>query len=294
MKKQDTLYIAISKDKQIHGYICSIPDTVRELQQRHSLSMVSSAVFARALTAGVLLGGNLKNKNDSLAIKWNCTGPVGSIYVESTYAGTVRGMVDDPALQPVEESITDGELVLEPYLGFGEIVVTRKTGDNRPPYYSVSPIESGEIANDISLYLRQSLQIDSALRLGLAITPANEISVCGGLLLQAYPGASDKSIQKMYDAFSAIDSFTNVLERKYDNNTIMQDILEEFDLEIIGSRPISFSCSCSSDSISSILKSLPQEDFIRFIRDDGTVSALCEYCSEEYVFSPESLEQIRQ
>ena len=197
----DFLITTISKTKNIHGYYARVKSSLTDAQNKHKMNIISTTIFSRAMIATTLLSGNLKNKKDYLSILWNCTGPVNKIFCEATHEGNIRGYIENTDLQFIKESTYDNNIKAEPYIGFGEIIVSRNSFDNRPPYNSVVVIETGEIAQDISLYLDQALQIQSALKIGFSVNNSNEIETAGGILFMALPGASESELMDIYHAF---------------------------------------------------------------------------------------------
>ncbi len=130
--------------------------------------------MARAVTSVILLSGNLKNDTDVLSMQWKCRGLAHGIFVEARGNGTVRGYIEETNLPLLDGSIKDGTLLANEYIGLGEII-TNRYAKNGKPYSSVTLIESGEIAEDVAIYLNQSLQIDSTINIGSSINGNNDI-----------------------------------------------------------------------------------------------------------------------
>lgn len=281
----DRIINAMTKSKNIQGFIALTRDSVKAGASGHKMNIISECIFARALTAGVLLGGNLKNEGDKLILSWNCTGPAKKIVIETSSNGEVRGFIEDNNLQLIEKSIDGGTILSEPYIGFGDITVSRYSGLNAEPYHSVSVIESGEIAHDIAVYLDQSLQIQSCINIGLDIAVDGEPNVCGGMLLMAMPGATEDEIKQLFDKFNSIPSFTTLL--KCDGMTedeMIKALLDRFGMEQVFEKPVSFRCHCDSASIGKMLESMTDEMRNEYKDADGHIRAVCQYCGKEYKF----------
>jgi molecular chaperone Hsp33 len=69
---------------------------------------------------------------------------------------------------------------------------------------------------------------------------------------------------------------------------LLYRLFHERGVRVFRSADVVAKCSCSRDSVSSMLRSFPQED-----RDDmvenGTISVTCEFCNETYVFDPDDV-----
>ncbi len=285
----DKLITLISKNGKINGYICTLRGVIDEVGESQGLNLISKAVFARALSAAVLLSGSLKSDSDMLTLKWECTGPVGAITVQVNGKGIMRGNIKNRSLSLIESSIDSEGFRTEPYMGFGEFVVSRKLFNSNRDYNSVGVIETGEIAEDITRFLSDSMQIDSGLKLGLDISPDNKTTAAGGILLMAMPGASDQDIDKIEAVIDNLNSVTRILS-VLDKNTIKK-FADDNDLIVVGERSISFECGCNADKIKSVMKQLSYEEFTHYITDEGIISAVCEFCNKKYDFTPEEIRQ---
>ena len=106
----DKLITAMTVSKNIHGYIALTRDTASRGANGHKMNAISSCIFARAITAGILLSGVLKNSQDKLVLSWDCTGPVKKILVETGANGEARGFVENTNLELIDRSV-EGEKI---------------------------------------------------------------------------------------------------------------------------------------------------------------------------------------
>lgn len=285
----DKLYILLSKNKKVSGYLCHINETAKKVKEIHNYNIIANAILLRAIASTVLVSGNLKNKNDELIFKWQCTGPIKSIVVEVDYEGRTMAYVGNPNLEYIEGSIVNGSIKAEEYIGFGELVVMRRAYDGRAPYVSVTVLESGEIAHDVSVFLNQSLQVECAMKLALSLNKNNEVEVCGGILLMAFPDATDEEINEIYKKFNSFGSLTDLFKQTDPDNFI--SLLDKFDMELIATRNIRYECNCNKNKILNFLVGLNQNEFTNYIMEDGKISATCEFCNREYIFTPLEIEE---
>ena len=126
----DRIINAMTKSKNIQGFIALTRDSVKAGAAGHKMNIISECIFARALTAGVLLGGNLKNEGDKLILSWNCTGPAKKIVIEASSNGEVRGFIEGvEVLGFKEDAYGRFQMGQIPSHADGDHYVSRKSGD---------------------------------------------------------------------------------------------------------------------------------------------------------------------
>ena len=162
---KDYLVRGIGEEGQFRVFAATTTDLVEEARRRHDTWPVASAALGRALTAGLLLGANLKG-DDLLTLRILGDGPVGAILVTANASGEVRGYLQEPHVDlPCRE---DGKLPVGSAVGKGFLYITRDLGLKEPFTGSVELV-SGEIGEDVAQYLLTSEQTPSAVALGVLV-----------------------------------------------------------------------------------------------------------------------------
>lgn len=92
---EDYLVRGIGEDGKFRVFAATTTNLVEEARKRHDTWPVASAALGRALTAGLLLGANLKGE-DLITLRVFGDGPLGAIVVTANTAGEVRGYVQGP------------------------------------------------------------------------------------------------------------------------------------------------------------------------------------------------------
>lgn len=69
----------------------------------------------------------------------------------------------------------------------GTLAVVRTQPLSPQPYTGTVEITSGEIAEDLAVYMSESEQTNSAVALGVQIGGAGEVTAAGGYLIQVCP-----------------------------------------------------------------------------------------------------------
>jgi len=140
---------------------------VEEAKQRHKLSYVATAALGRAMSSGLLLASSMKKEGSRVNIRIKGNGLLGGLMVDAGLDGTVRGYVENPAVELPPNP--QGKLDVGGAVGKeGFLYVVRDVGYGYN-YSSTVELISGEVGEDIANYLMTSEQTPSALLVGVFV-----------------------------------------------------------------------------------------------------------------------------
>ena len=277
---------AVAAEDMVKIAVISAADIVEEARTVHGLSATASAALGRALLGASLLGNAMKGERDTLTLRLNGGGPVGSVVAVSDSAGNVRGYVDEPKADLPTRS--DGKLDVGGLVGRdGTLTVSRDLGMKEPYIGSVSLI-SGEIAEDLTAYLVESEQVPSACGLGVLVGTDHHILAGGGFLVQLLPGAPEELIQKIEDNIFMMDQLTTILHED-GAEEVLHQILRGLDPQILDTDEVLYRCYCSRERIEAALRSAGNETLQELAGEDPPTEVSCQFCGKQYLFTPEEL-----
>ena len=259
--------------------------TVEEARHRHDLWPVATAALGRTMTGALLMAGDFKNE-ENVSIRLKGDGPLGVVHVDAFSDATVRGYVDHPHVDiPLKRA---GKLDVGGAVGHnGEVQVTRFT-KLRQDYTSQSPLQSGEVAEDLAYYLYISEQIPATISLGVLVGTDNTVSVAGGFLVQTLPDATDEALAKVEANINALGPITTYLSEHPDGEGLVERVLDGLTVQEVYNAPVRFQCTCSRERFEQVLMTLSDTDK-RDLLEDETTELVCHYCNNAYHFSRDEL-----
>lgn len=286
----DYLIKAIDELGRIRIYVAKSTNLVEKARKTHNTSPTATAALGRTLTAGVIMGAMMKNDNDVLTLKISGDGPAGNIFVVARNNGIIKGYIDNPMADvPSRE---DGKLDVGTLVGRNGTITTIMDLGLKEPYVGQSNLVSGEIAEDIANYYAFSEQQPSAVSLGVLVDKDISCRAAGGFIIQLLPGVLDEDIDKIENRLASIDSISTLIDKGMNPEDILDEILGDFNMQIVDNICIEFKCDCSRDKIEKVIISLGKKEISDIIEEDGSAEVMCHFCNSKYIFNREQLNEI--
>lgn len=259
---------------------------VQEAKNIHNLSQTATASLGRALTAGIMLSSELKGENEKLSITINGGGPLGKITVAGMYGGHMRGTVDNKHIElPIRE---DGKLNVGKAVGRDGYITVIKDLGLKEPYIGKCELVSGEIAEDITMYLLRSEQRPSSVALGVLVKGDTVLSA-GGIICEILPNCPDEIITVVEDIVTNFTNISQLLAEKSPRE-IIDYYFGHFEIEYFDDLYPTYKCNCSRERSDKILISVGKKDLMEIVNEDGKITLECEFCDKKYNYSKEDVE----
>lgn len=273
---------------------------VQNAQNIHNMSATGIAAFGRLLTAGAIMGTNLKGE-DLLTLRIDSEGPIKQMVVTATSSGDVKGYVAYPEEDlPLKEN---GHPDVAGLVGAGTLRVIKDMGlRNADPYMGISNLQTGEIAEDLAYYYFTSEQTPTVIALGVSINKDMSVKSAGGYMIQLMPDSDDAFIDKLEEKIKNIRTITELLEGGMDPLRIAKLIYEDINSEnhddliekykILEENTVNYKCDCNKDKFYKGLITLGKDEINHILEHDHQIEAECHFCKTKYVFIEEDFKEI--
>lgn len=285
----DYIVRAMAANQQIRAFAAVTRDVVETARKAHNTSPVATAALGRLLTGGAMMGVMMKGEKDILTLQIQAGGPLKGITVTADSKGRVKGYVGNPDVCIPANS--KGKLDVAGAVGVGFMNVIKDMG-MKEPYMGQVALQTSEIAEDLTYYFATSEQVPSAVGLGVLMNKDNTVRQAGGFIVQVMPFAEESTIDKLEKNVQNISSVTNLLEEGHTPESLLEKVLEGFDIEISDHIPTEFYCNCSKKRVEKALISIGRKDLNEMIQEGKDVELNCHFCNTNYVFSVEELKEI--
>jgi molecular chaperone Hsp33 len=283
METQDRIIQGMAVEGHFRVLAAQTTTAVETAREILDLSPVGAEALGRAMTGALLLARLLAKdvRNQYVTLRFEGDGPLGTVIADGTISGGVRGYVENPAPQHA--------LDVESAIGNGSLTVIRGTPPAGKPYTSQILLGGTGIATDLTRYLMRSEQIASAVMLGV-LNRRDGVAAAGGIVIQAFPGATDEAIQAIETRVRTAPPLSTLLE-KMEIEDVVATILHGADYKQIDagySVPVAYTCQCTRERALAPLALLGQEE-IREMIDEGGTEVTCQFCGRKYRFGADEL-----
>ncbi|MBP3983066.1 Hsp33 family molecular chaperone HslO [Pseudoxanthomonas helianthi] len=264
----------------VRGVHVQLGQSWREILAHGDYPATARELLGQATAAAALFTGHTK-VGGRLSVQLRAGGPLRTLFAECTAAGTVRGIVqcDEDAEIPRDLTRQGDDALLA-------ITIENPGLDPREPqrYQSLVALQSPTLAEAFEDYFRQSEQLPTRLLLATGGENAT------GLMLQKLPG--DEGDADGWNRVGALfDTLAEAELLATPAATLLHRLFHEDGVELLGSKPLAFACSCSRARVEAMLRSLGVDE-ARAATADGVAEVRCEFCGQQYRFSPAEIEEL--
>ncbi len=291
----------------VRGRAVQLGPLVNTILARHEYPAPVARLLAEAMVLTVLIGTSLKFQG-KFTVQTKSNGPVDLLVVDFSTPEDVRAYArfDEDALAA---AVADGRTSPEALLGEGILAFTIDQGNFMQPYQGIVPLDGTSLEEIAGVYFRQSEQIPTRVRLGVAeFFDRDEEGHprrgwrAGGLMAQFLPEAPERMRQPDLHGgdgddgeyvFSEDDAWSEaqVLVDTVDADELTDPqigierllfrLFHERGVRVYQPQPVFDRCSCSREKVKGVLKSFSDEE-IEQSQEDGAITVTCEFCSTTY------------
>ena len=285
----DYLVRALAREAGVRVIVSSNTGLALEAADRHGTFPIATVALAHALTGAALMGAMLKVRQ-RLAMKFEGSGPLQKILVESDNNGRIRGYVSQPFIDLPDLS---REQIAAALGDTGLLTIVR---DVLLPELveSTVPLGSGDIAAELTFFLNQSEQIPSLIDISHLVDEDGTLQMVGGLLIQAMPPYESDIVNQLRNNIQELPPVADLLHSGKTPEEIVALIFGEMPYKLLEKRPLHFECGCSRSRSEQALISLGAAEIQHIIDTEGEAVVDCHFCHEQYVFSRDELETLIQ
>lgn len=298
----------------VRGRAVQVGPLLNAILERHEYPPVVARLLAEAVVLTALIGTSLKFSG-KLTLQTKSDGPVDLLVADFTAPENMRAYArfDEDRLA---EATAAGTTSPEQLLGAGILAFTIDQGVGMQPYQGIVPLDGSTLEEIAGVYFRQSEQLPTRVRLGVAeLFDRDEDGKprhgwrAGGLIAQFLPQAPERLRQRDLHGGDGEDDSLDVGEDDAWNEAValidtvdtdeltdpqvpaeklLYRLFHEQGVRVYEPQLILDRCNCSRDKIKGVLSGFSADE-IRESQENDVVSVTCEFCSTTYHYQVEEL-----
>jgi molecular chaperone Hsp33 len=281
LKKQyqhrDRVVRVMSRNGMFRAAATNISLSVKSAVEKHQLDPISSYLLGKTMASAVLLSSFLKGE-ERVIVQVEGSGNVRTLFAEALQVGEVRGYAT------INQHVTMPQTLSE-VLGKGFFKVSKVLYDKSDTVTGIISLVKGDISSELASYFEQSEQIVTSVNLGTTINDNAEIEHCGGIIVQAMPGASISEIVEVQRSIEDLPSIEELLDDGYSPEEILKQAMP-FEIDIVNNTPVDFFCRCSLKKFMDNLIALGKTE-IESMKNEQQHELICQYCNSKYYLAEE-------
>ena len=285
----DYIVRATAANETVRAFAIDSTELTATAREKHHTFPVVTAAMGRLMSATAMMGSMMKGEKDVLTLQIKAGGPLQGITVTADSQGNVKGYVGNPDVCIPANS--KGKLDVAGAVGPGFLTVIKDMG-LKEPYSGQVMLQTCEIAEDLTYYFATSEQVPSAVGLGVLMNKNNTVRQAGGFIVQLMPFAEEDVISKLEQNVQKINSVTNLLEEGHTPESLLEKVLEGFDVQINEKMDTRFHCNCSKERVEKALISIGRKELNEMIQEGKPIEMNCHFCNTNYNFTVEELKEI--
>ncbi|KIQ02209.1 Hsp33-like chaperonin [Agrobacterium tumefaciens] len=299
----------------VRGRAVQVGPLLNAILDRHEYPPVVARLLAEAVVLTALIGTSLKFSG-KLTVQTKSDGPVDLLVADFTAPENMRAYArfDEERLA---QATAEGKTSPEQLLGAGILAFTIDQGVGMQPYQGIVPLDGSTLEEIAGVYFRQSEQLPTRVRLGVAeLFDRDEEGKprhgwrAGGLIAQFLPQAPERLRQRdlhggdgdennvdyavddaWNEAVALIDTVDTdeLTDPQVPAEKLLYRLFHEQGVRVYDPQLILDRCNCSRDKIKGVLSGFSADE-IRDSQEDGVISVTCEFCSTTYRYQVDELE----
>lgn len=291
----------------VRGRAVQMGPILNQILGRHDYPAPVARLLAEAIVLTALIGTSLKFEG-RFTVQTKGDGPVDLLVADFSSPHNMRAYArfDEEALAA---SVKDGKVSPPELLGEGALAFTIDQGHGMQPYQGIVPLDGSSLEEIAGVYFRQSEQIPTKVRLGVAELfdrdshgkPRHNWRA-GGVLAQFLPSAPERMRQPDLhggdgdgreldlaedDAWAEASMLVGTVDTdeltdpQVGIERLLYRLFHERGVRIYEPQSVLDRCSCSREKIKGVLAGFSAEE-VDASQEDGQISVTCEFCSTTY------------
>lgn len=249
--------------------VADATQAARDLASNHLAGPAASRALAEGLVAVSLLSADLGTPQEAATFQLSTDGPIGSLLVEATFEGTLRGYTAKKILNDFDGAPGAGMDAVFGAMGVCNVMVSLP---GKVLSQSGARVPGPRPGRALEAYYLAGAQREVKVRVDVAADADGRIALARGALVERMPGSDPAE-------FAA-----------FGRDVGMDALMNSPAPDGAGVRPLRFACRCSYGKALATLRALPADERRELAARGTPVDIYCHMCGKCHSVKPEDIQ----
>ncbi len=275
-KSSDLLTTGFSPGTKLRLVYVDVTDSARALEQNHLSGPTAGMAQAEALIAVALMGADLDDHDETIALRMQVSGPLQGLLVEMAADGALRGYTQVKVINELdgrEEAVVD-----EAFGERGEVQIIRAVPGRIVSQATFTTTPASPLAA-IHEYFGRSLQRPAVAQIA-TLEYGGTVDLARGVLVERLPDGNPREFERIAGLFAD----GTALEALECGISAMDwcETVGLADIRMDPPKPLAFRCRCSLERVESVVCALAPDELAELVRAAQPAQIYCHMCGKGY------------
>ena len=280
----------------VRGRLVRLGPLVDEVLLRHAYPQPVSILLGEMLVLAAAITRSFKF-DGTFSLQTESEGPVDLMIADFTTSGEMRAYARTSGSASGTFSFDDvsgGSPSVPHLLGAGRLAFTLDQGPDTERYQGIVPLEGATLVDCAHAYLRQSEQLDAALRVDVTPPQTKDPRAgwrAGGIMIERLASdrpddLDDEAEDDWRRALALVGSTApgELSDAALAPEDLLYRLFHEDGVRVFTPLPLVAACRCSRQRMQELLAGFPHADIADMVEDEA-ITATCKFCNQVYRFA---------
>jgi molecular chaperone Hsp33 len=280
----------------VRGRLVRLGPLVDEVLLRHAYPQPVSILLGEMLVLAAAIARSFKF-DGTFSLQTESEGPVDLMIADFTTSGEMRAYARTSGSASGTFSFDDvsgGSPSVPHLLGAGRLAFTLDQGPDTERYQGIVPLEGATLVDCAHAYLRQSEQLDAALRVDVTPPQTKDPRAgwrAGGIMIERLASdrpddLDDEAEDDWRRALALVGSTApgELSDAALAPEDLLYRLFHEDGVRVFTPLPLVAACRCSRQRMQELLAGFPHADIADMVEDEA-ITATCKFCNQVYRFA---------
>lgn len=285
---QDYLFYGTDVETRYAFRMIHLTSLVRHAQSLHGLVGAQAELLGHGILSGVLLASILEDE-ERINLRF-LSGTDCTMGIETTRHAVTRGYLEANPDSELMQQLLSGKNAELPWVVRS---LRSKSGTNHL-FEGISGTDSGSLETAVNEHLRTSYQMNTQVRIDCWHSPKDGQLYAAGVIYLELPNLKSEVSDELWNHVGTLPQLREIFgEASHDPDKLSCTLIPH-QVRAINSINPSWGCSCSPESIETMLKKLGRAELMAMVSEGNPAEIRCHYCNKFFNVEVQRMQKLAE